>query len=174
MKIPSFFYPWAETSALHMNITRSFIHEPKQLHAKCFVRYLRTCCFCIRNLTRSLSSLRFLIRQQLMCKYHTPALPSHEVFYIILGTKKMTTRCIYSSKLSLLFAGKSKAASRGRQDRGRPSLMQPAQTAWQQRGGEKRGEWKWKYQGKNYGHSETMFCAIKWNTEMRRSKTCAM
>ena len=73
-----------------------------------------------------------------MCKYHTPALPSHEVFYIILGTKKMTTRRIYSSKLSLLFAGKSKAASRGRQDRGRPSLMQPAQTARQQRGGEKR------------------------------------
>ena len=52
----------------------------------------------------------------------------------------MTTRRIYSSKLSLLFAGKSKAASRGRQDRGRPSLMQPAQTARQQRGGEERGE----------------------------------
>ena len=36
-------------------------------HGKCFVRYLRTRCFCIRNLTRSLRSLvRFLIRQQLV------------------------------------------------------------------------------------------------------------
>ena len=26
----SFFNPWAETSALHMNIPRSLIHEPKQ------------------------------------------------------------------------------------------------------------------------------------------------
>ena len=44
-------------------------------HGKCFVQYLRTRCFCIRNLTRSLRSLvRFLIRQQLVCKYHTPAL----------------------------------------------------------------------------------------------------
>ena len=39
------------------------------------VRYLRTSCFCIRNLTRSLHSLvRFLIRQQLVRKYRTPAL----------------------------------------------------------------------------------------------------
>ena len=44
-------------------------------HRKCFVRYLRTRCFCIRNLTRSLRSLvRFLIRQQLVRKYRTPAL----------------------------------------------------------------------------------------------------
>ena len=43
-------------------------------HGKCFVRYLRTR-FCIRNLTRSLRSLvRFLIRQQLVRKYRTPAL----------------------------------------------------------------------------------------------------
>ena len=34
-----------------------------------------TRCFCIRNLTRSLRSLvRFLIRQQLVRKYRTPAL----------------------------------------------------------------------------------------------------
>ena len=40
------------------------------LHGKCFVRYLPTLCFCIRNLTRSLRSLvRILIRQQLLCKY---------------------------------------------------------------------------------------------------------
>ena len=44
-------------------------------HGKCFVRYLRTRCFCIRNLTRSLCSLvRFLIRQQLGRKNRTPAL----------------------------------------------------------------------------------------------------
>ena len=36
-------------------------------HGKCFVRYLRTRSFCIRNLTRSLRSLvRFPIRQQLV------------------------------------------------------------------------------------------------------------
>ena len=44
-------------------------------HGKCFVRYLRTRCFCNRNLTRSLRSLvRFLIRQHLVRKYRTPAL----------------------------------------------------------------------------------------------------
>ena len=44
-------------------------------HGKFFARYLRTRCFCIRNLTRSLRSLvRFLIRQQLVHKYRTPAL----------------------------------------------------------------------------------------------------
>ena len=52
-------------------------------HGKCFVRYLRTRCFCIRNqLTRSLRSLvRFLIRQQLVRKYRTPALSmKHSLF----------------------------------------------------------------------------------------------
>ena len=44
-------------------------------HGKCFVRYLRTRCFCIRNRTRSLRSLVwFLIRQQLVRKYRTPPL----------------------------------------------------------------------------------------------------
>ena len=44
-------------------------------HGKCFVRYLRTRCLCIRNLTCSLRSLvRFLIRQHLVRKYRTPAL----------------------------------------------------------------------------------------------------
>ena len=44
-------------------------------HGKCYVRYLRTRCFCIRNLTRSLRSLvRFLICQQLVRKYRTSAL----------------------------------------------------------------------------------------------------
>ena len=44
-------------------------------HVKCFVWYLPTRCFCIRNFTRSLRPLvRFLIRQQLVCKYRTPAL----------------------------------------------------------------------------------------------------
>ena len=41
----------------------------------CFARYIRTRCFCIRNLTRSLPSLvPFLIRQQLVREYCTPAL----------------------------------------------------------------------------------------------------
>ena len=44
-------------------------------HVKCFLRYLPTLCFCVRNLTRSLRSLvRFLIQKQLGCKYRTPAL----------------------------------------------------------------------------------------------------
>ena len=47
------------------------------------VRYLRTRCFCIRNLTRSLRSLfRFLIRQQLVGKYRTPALSIKYSLYI--------------------------------------------------------------------------------------------
>ena len=41
-------------------------------HGKCFVRYLRTRCFCMRNLTRSLRSLvRFLIRQHTV-RQHFP------------------------------------------------------------------------------------------------------
>ena len=52
-------------------------------HGKCFVRYLRTRCFCIRNLTRSLRSLvRFLIRQQLVRKYRTPALSMKYSIYV--------------------------------------------------------------------------------------------
>jgi len=52
-------------------------------HGKCFVRCLRTRCFCIRNLTRSLRSLvRFLIRQQLMRKYRTTALSMKYSLYI--------------------------------------------------------------------------------------------
>ena len=46
-------------------------------HGKCFVRYIRSRCVCIRNLTSSLRSLvLLLIRQQLVQvrKYHTPAL----------------------------------------------------------------------------------------------------
>ena len=47
------------------------------------VRYFRTRCFCIRNLTRSLHSLvRFLIRQQLARKYRTPALSMKYSVYI--------------------------------------------------------------------------------------------
>ena len=52
-------------------------------HGKCFVRYLRTRCFCIRNLTRSLRSLvRFLIQKQLVCKYRTPALSMKYSLYV--------------------------------------------------------------------------------------------
>ena len=51
---------------------------------KCSVRYLRTRCFCIRNLTRWLRSLvRFLIRQQLVRKYRRPALSMKYSLYIL-------------------------------------------------------------------------------------------
>ena len=51
-------------------------------HGKCFVRHLRTRCFCIRNLTRSLRSLvRFLIHQQLVRKYRTQALAMKNSLY---------------------------------------------------------------------------------------------
>ena len=57
-------------------------------HGKCFVRYLRTRCFCIRNLTRSLRSLvRFLIRQQLVRKFRTPALSMKYSLYSPLVAK---------------------------------------------------------------------------------------
>ena len=59
-------------------------------YGKCFVRYLRTRCFCIRNLTRSLRSLfRFLIRQQLVrkLKYRTHTLSTEVRFYTILTRK---------------------------------------------------------------------------------------
>ena len=59
------------------------------LHGKCFVRYLPTRCFCIRNLTRSLHSLRrFLILQQLLCKYRTPALSMKYSLYLTSKFKK--------------------------------------------------------------------------------------
>ena len=49
------------------------------------VQYLRTHCFCIRNLTRSLRSLvRFLILQQLVRKYRTTALSMKYSLYITL------------------------------------------------------------------------------------------
>ena len=59
------------------------------LHGKFFVPYLPTRCFCIRNLTRSLRSLvRFLIRQQLLCKYRTPALSMKYSLYLMSKFKK--------------------------------------------------------------------------------------
>ena len=87
-------------------------------HGKCFVRYLRTRCFCIRNLTRSLRSLvRFLIRQQLVGKYSTPALsmkyslfilvqvlhdnrPSTFFFQLLTSTCKSVIQRQYSQKAS--------------------------------------------------------------------------
>ena len=53
-------------------------------HGKCFVRYLRTRCFCIRNRTSERSErVRFLIRQQLVRKYRTPALSMKYSLYIL-------------------------------------------------------------------------------------------
>ena len=61
-----------------MNVSACIIYNKYIIYntnGKCFVRYLRTRCFCIRNLTRSLRSLvRFLTRQQLVRKYRTPVL----------------------------------------------------------------------------------------------------
>ena len=74
-------------------------------HGKCFVRYLRTR-FCIRNLTRSLRSLvRFLIRQQLVRKYRTPALSMkyslfiYRTFITIINAQSITAIC---SKMNAL------------------------------------------------------------------------
>ena len=64
-------------------------------HGKCFIRYLRTRCFCIRNLTRSLRSLvRFLIRQQLVRKYRTPALSMKYSLYVIRRIHTVKTMAI--------------------------------------------------------------------------------
>ena len=53
------------------------------------VRYLRTSCFCIRNLTRSLRSLvRFLIRQKLVRKYRTPAVSMKYSLYTTHAQRK--------------------------------------------------------------------------------------
>ena len=54
-------------------------------HGKCFVRYLRTSCWRIRNLTRSLRSLvRFLIQKR-VCKYRTPALSMKYSLFLVLS-----------------------------------------------------------------------------------------
>ena len=51
-------------------------------HGKCSVRYLRTCCFCIRNGANEGSErVRFLIRQQLVRKYRTRALAFKMYFF---------------------------------------------------------------------------------------------
>ena len=60
---------WQDDECLSMYIITTIPH------GKCLERYLRTCCFYIRNLTGLLRSfVQFLIRQQLVRKYHTPAL----------------------------------------------------------------------------------------------------
>ena len=52
-------------------------------YGTCFVGYLRTRCFCIRNLTCLLRSLvRFLNHQQLVRKYRTPALSMKYSLYV--------------------------------------------------------------------------------------------
>ena len=62
------------------------------------VRYLRTRCFCIRNLTRSLRSLvRFLIRQQLVRKYRTPALSMKYGLFIIHCTHYLSSHWLIAS-----------------------------------------------------------------------------
>ena len=64
------------------------------------VRYLRTCCFCIRNLTRSLRSLvRFLIQKQQVRKYRTKLFPSGIVFIIYILTHSSFGRAFYFKSL---------------------------------------------------------------------------
>ena len=82
-------------------------------HGKCFVRYLRTRFFCIRNLTRSLRSLvRFLIRQQLVRKYRTPTLSMKYSLYSSLSEvgckreQRQQTARIKVSSLNELTQGK--------------------------------------------------------------------
>ena len=80
------------------------------------VRYLRTRCFCIRNLTRSLRSL-ILIRQQLVRKYRTPALSMKYSLYIIRRIHTVKTMAfsrltfvssvLRTSATSLLFSHQS-------------------------------------------------------------------
>ena len=139
------------------------------LHGKCFVRYLRTR-FCITNVARSLRSLvRFLIRQQLVRKYRTPALPSHEVFYNILGTKKMTTTriYIYIKIIFIVWRIKQSRIRRGKTE-AVPLLMRPAQTARQQRGGEKGGN---KIENITEGITETVKQCCARSNEPRRCDT---
>jgi len=72
-------------------------------HGKCFVQYLRTRCFCIRNLTRSLRSLvRFLIRQQLVRKYRTPALSMKYSLYIIMLSRLYVILILYKVTLIMV------------------------------------------------------------------------
>ena len=69
------------------------------------VRYLRTRCFCIRNLTRSLRSLvRFLIRQQLVRKYRTPALSMKYSLSTLLTAARMPKfDTAYTEKLEIFY-----------------------------------------------------------------------
>ena len=70
------------------------------------VRYLRTRCFCIRNLTRSLRSLvRFLIRQQLVRKYRTPALSMKYSLYIHIKPPELTSFDFDYIQAAALFRG---------------------------------------------------------------------
>ena len=71
-------------------------------YGQCFLRYLRTRCFWIRNLTRSLRSFfRFLIRQQLVrkLKYRTGALQSDSICTNPQMEKKLFPR--FSTELTL-------------------------------------------------------------------------
>ena len=81
---------WQDDECLSMYIITTIPH------GKCLERYLRTCCFYIRNLTGLLRSfVQFLIRQQLVRKYHTPALSMKTVFsmyYIVTSLVCILTK----------------------------------------------------------------------------------
>ena len=60
--------------------------------------YIRTRCFCIRNLTRSLRSLvRFLIRQKLVRKYRTPALSMKYSLHMAFFNMELSLQSIKAS-----------------------------------------------------------------------------
>ena len=65
-------------------------------HGKCFVRYLPTRCFCIRNRTSERNErVRFLIQKQFVCKYRTPALSMKyslflDLFLYLIRISKVT------------------------------------------------------------------------------------
>ena len=72
-------------SAIKVVQTVATYHTYRLLHGKCFVRYLRTSCWRIRKLTRSLRSLvRFLIQKQLVRKYRTKHFPCCNLFILYL------------------------------------------------------------------------------------------
>ena len=67
-------------------------------HGKCFVRYLRTSCWRIRNRTSERSErVRFLIQKQRVRKYRTPALSmkyslfNQRIYSVPQTCKKLTT-----------------------------------------------------------------------------------
>ena len=81
-----------------------YVYNKHNTTWKVLCRYLHTRCFCIRNLTRSLRSLvRFLIRQQLVRKYRTPALSMKYSLHINSARNKYFFRKLPNINFNLYF-----------------------------------------------------------------------